>query len=193
MSKTVLILGASRGIGLGLAREFLERGWKVVASERDRSDDLHALEGENLRITGIPNFAPEILRRVRLGDPMRMKQLRGALGDLAEEGVTQVFRPRVGAQWIVGVVGQLQLDVLISRIQNEYQVAVDLEAAPYETARWLTADEAPRLKEFEKNQQANLADDRDGYPVFLARNAWELDYIAKKWPNIRFNETRERG
>jgi len=150
-------------------------------------------EGEDLRITGIPNFAPEILRRVRLGDPMRMKQLRGALGDLAEEGVTQVFRPRVGAQWIVGVVGQLQLDVLISRIQNEYQVAVDLEAAPYETARWLTADEAPRLKEFEKNQQANLADDRDGYPVFLARNAWELDYIVKKWPDIRFNETRERG
>ena len=104
-----------------------------------------------------------------------------------------MFRPRVGAQWIVGVVGQLQLDVLISRIQNEYQVAVDLEAAPYETARWLTADEAPRLKEFEKNQQANLADDRDGHPVFLARNAWELDYIAKKWPDIRFNETRERG
>ena len=150
-------------------------------------------EGEDLRITGIPNFAPEILRRVRLGDPMRMKQLRGALGDLAEEGVTQVFRPRVGAQWIVGVVGQLQLDVLVSRIQNEYQIAVDLEAAPYETARWLAADEAPTLKEFESNQQANLADDRDGNPVFLARNAWELDYIAKKWPDIRFHETRERG
>ena len=150
-------------------------------------------EGEDLRITGIPNFAPEILRRVRLGDPMRMKQLRGALGDLAEEGITQVFRPRVGAQWIVGVVGQLQLDVLISRIRNEYQVVVDLEAAPYETARWLTADDAPRLKEFEKSQQANLADDRDDCPVFLARNAWELDYITQKWPDIRFSETRERG
>ena len=150
-------------------------------------------EGEDLRITGIPNFAPEILRRVRLGDPMRMKQLRRALGDLAEEGVTQVFRPRVGAQWIVGVVGQLQLDVLVSRIQNEYQIAVELEAAPYETARWLAADEAPRLEEFENNQQANLADDRDGNPVFLARNAWELAYIAKKWPDIHFHETRERG
>ena len=150
-------------------------------------------EGEELRITGIPNFAPEILRRVRLGDPMRMKQLRGALSDLAEEGVTQVFRPRVGAQWIVGVVGQLQLDVLVSRIQNEYQVAVALEAAPYETARWLAADDAEKLKEFEKSQQANLADDRDSCPVFLARNAWELDYITKKWPDIRFNETRERG
>jgi len=150
-------------------------------------------EGEELRITGIPNFAPEILRRVRLGDPMRMKQLRGALEDLAEEGVTQVFRPRVGAQWIVGVVGQLQLDVLVARIQNEYQVAVNFEAAPYETARWLASDDAARLKEFEKSQQANLADDRDGAPVFLARNAWELNYIANKWPEIRFSETRERG
>ena len=150
-------------------------------------------EGEDIRITGIPNFAPEILRRVRLGDPMRMKQLRGALEDLAEEGVTQVFRPRVGAQWIVGVVGQLQLDVLVARIQNEYQVAVNFEAAPYETARWLTSNNAAKLKEFEKNQQANLADDRDSAPVFLARNAWELNYISEKWPDIKFTETRERG
>ncbi len=150
-------------------------------------------EGEDLRITGIPNFAPEILRRVRLGDPMKMKQLRGALEDLAEEGVTQVFRPRVGAQWIVGVVGQLQLDVLVARIQNEYQVAVNFEDAPYETARWLASEDAAKLKEFEKNQQANLADDRDSAPVYLARNAWELNYISEKWPDIKFTETRERG
>ena len=150
-------------------------------------------EGEDLRITGIPNFAPEILRRVRLGDPMRMKQLRGALGDLAEEGVTQVFRPRVGAEWIIGVVGQLQLDVLVARMRDEYQIDVGLEDAPYETARWLAAEDAAHLKEFEKSQQTNLADDRDGCPIFLARNAWELDYTAKKWPAIRFSETRERG
>jgi len=150
-------------------------------------------EKGDLRITGIPNFAPEILRRVRLGDPMRIKQLRGALGDLAEEGVTQVFRPRIGAEWIIGVVGQLQLDVLIARIRNEYQITVNFEDAPYETARWLAADDAAQLKEFEKNQQVNMADDRDGWPVFLARNAWELDYTAKKWPAIKFNETHERG
>ena len=150
-------------------------------------------EGEDIRITGIPNFAPEILRRVRLGDPMKMKQLRNALEDLAEEGVTQVFRPRVGAQWIVGVVGQLQLDVLVARINTEYQVTVNFEAAPYETARWLTSDDAAKLKEFKKSQQANLADDRDGAPVFLARNAWELNYTAEKWPDIKFTETRERG
>jgi len=150
-------------------------------------------EGGDLRITGIPNFAPEILRRVRLGDPMRMKQLRGALSDLAEEGVTQVFRPRVGAEWIVGVVGQLQLDVLIARMRDEYQIAMNLEDAPFKTARWLACDDAGQLKEFEKSQQANLADDRDGWPVYLARNAWELDYTAKKWPDIKFNETHERG
>jgi len=124
---------------------------------------------------------------------MKMKQLRGALEDLAEEGVTQVFRPRVGAQWIVGVVGQLQLDVLVARIQNEYQVAVNFEDAPYETARWLASEDAAKLKEFEKNQQANLADDRDSAPVYLARNAWELNYISEKWPDIKFTETRERG
>ena len=150
-------------------------------------------EKGDLRITGIPNFAPEILRRVRVGDPMRTKKLRGALSDLAEEGVTQVFRPRVGAEWIVGVVGQLQLDVLIARIRDEYQMAVNLEDAPYETARWLTAYDATHLKEFEKNQQASIADDSDNWPVFLARNAWELEYTAKKWPDIRFNETHERG
>ena len=150
-------------------------------------------EGEELHIIGIPNFAPEILCRVKLGDPMRAKQLRNALDDLAEEGVTQVFKPRVGANWIVGVVGQLQLDVLTARIKNEYHLAIELEAAPYETARWITSDEAPILQKFEKSQEQNLADDRDNAPVFLARNHWELDYIAKKWPHLRFNETRERG
>jgi len=150
-------------------------------------------EKGDLRITGIPNFAPEILRRVQLGDPMRAKQLRRALNDLAEEGVTQVFRPRVGAEWIIGVVGQLQLDVLVARMRDEYQIVINLENAPYETARWLSTDDAKQLVEFEKSQTANLADDRDGWPVFLARNAWELDYTAKKWPKVKFNETHERG
>ena len=83
--------------------------------------------------------------------------------------------------------------MLIARIRNEYQITVNFEDAPYETARWLAADDAAQLKEFEKNQQVNMADDRDGWPVFLARNAWELDYTAKKWPAIKFNETHERG
>jgi peptide chain release factor 3 len=150
-------------------------------------------EGEDLRFTGIPNFAPEILRRVRLDDPLRAKQLRRALEDLAEEGVTQVFRPAAGGAWIVGVVGQLQLDVLATRIEGEYNIKAGFEAAPYETARWLEADDAGELKAFCEANRAALAEDRDGAPVFLARNAWELNYTREKWPAIRFAATRERA
>ncbi len=150
-------------------------------------------EGEELRFTGIPNFAPEILRRVRLDDPMRAKQLRRALEDLAEEGVTQVFRPLVGSSWIVGVVGQLQLDVLETRIAGEYNIRVGFEAAPFETARWIEADDPAVIKQFVDANQGSLAEDRDGAPVFLARNAWELNYTAEKWPAVRFVATRERA
>ncbi len=149
-------------------------------------------EGEALRFTGIPNFAPEILRRVRLDDPMRVKHLRRALEDLAEEGVTQVFRPLIGANWIVGVVGQLQLDVLETRIAAEYGVKAGFEAAPYETARWIDGDPA-EIKRFIEAIRGSVAEDRDGAPVFLARNAWELGYTEKHWPELRFTTTRERA
>jgi peptide chain release factor 3 len=150
-------------------------------------------EDDDVRFTGIPNFAPEILRRVRLDDPMRAKQLRRALEDLAEEGVTQVFRPVQGSSWIVGVVGQLQLDVLATRIDGEYNIRVGFEAAPFETARWVEADDEAELKRFCAANGAALAEDRDGAPVFLARNAWELNYTQEKWPAIRFVATRERA
>jgi peptide chain release factor 3 len=150
-------------------------------------------EAADIRFTGIPNFAPEILRRVRLDDPIRAKQLRRALEDLAEEGVTQVFRPLLGAEWIVGVVGQLQLDVLASRMASEYKVAIGLEVAPYETARWLAADDPAAIKRFIERNRASVADDRDDAPVFLARNAWELRYTMEEWPDIRFLTTRERA
>ncbi|MGE5538137.1 MAG: peptide chain release factor 3 [Gemmatimonas sp.] len=150
-------------------------------------------EGEDVRFTGIPNFAPEILRRVHLKDPIRAKQLRRALEDLAEEGVTQVFKPNLGADWIVGVVGQLQLDVLASRMATEYKVDIELEPAPYETARWLAADDPAMLKRFVEQNRSSLAEDRDAAPVFLARNAWELNYTSEKWPDVRFVKTRERA
>jgi len=149
-------------------------------------------ESEDLVFTGIPNFAPEILRRVRLQDPMKSKQLRRALESFAEEGVTQVFKPRVGANWIVGVVGQLQLDVLAARMETEYGVKVAFEAAPYEAARWVSAADPQELKRFEAQNQGTLADDRDGAPIFLARNNWQLGYTTKEWPNIVFAATRER-
>lgn len=150
-------------------------------------------DGETVRFTGIPNFAPEILRRVRLDDPMRAKQLRRALDDLAEEGVTQVFRPVSGAPWIIGVVGQLQLDVLQSRMECEYRIAVGFEAAPYETARWISSDDPAQLKRFLDRHRDTVAEDRDDAPVFLARNAWALNRTMSDWPDIRFAPTRERS
>lgn len=149
-------------------------------------------EGENLRFTGLPNFAPDILRRVRLDDPMRIKQLRRALEDMAEEGVTQLFRPMLGAQWIIGVVGQLQLDVLTARIAAEYGISVSFEPAPYETARWLNG-ETSELKRFVDLNRGTMSEDRDGEPVFMARNSWELNRTIEEWPDITFARTRERS
>jgi peptide chain release factor 3 len=150
-------------------------------------------EGEAITFTGLPNFAPEILRRIRLADPTKTKQLRNALQDLAEEGVIQLFRPLIGSQWIVGVVGQLQLDVLISRIAAEYNVEAGFEASPWETARWVNADDEADLKAFVELNRSSLAEDRDGAPVFLARDQWEVNYTAERNKAIRFSATRERS
>ncbi len=149
-------------------------------------------EGEKLRFTGIPDFAPEILRRVRLSDPMKAKQMRKALEDLAEEGVTQVFRPMTGAEWIVGVVGALQLDVLSSRIEQEYSVPVAFEAAPYDTARWVFSEDQARLKTFIEQNKSAMSEDREGAPVYLVRNSWELNRMKENFPEITFSATRER-
>ena len=149
-------------------------------------------ETEALAFTGIPNFAPEILRRVRLNDAMKAKHLKRALESLAEEGVTQVFKPLIGAQWTVGVVGNLQLDVLKSRLQNEYGLDADLEASPYETARWI--DGPPDdLEKFRDANKGQVAEDRDGSLVFLAKSNWELGYVGGKFPKIQFLKTRERS
>ena len=145
-----------------------------------------------VRFTGIPNFAPEILMRVRLADAMRAKHLGRALADLAEEGVTQVFRPYVGNEWIVGVVGQLQLDVLQTRLASEYDVPIAFEAAPYVTARWCAADERAELDRFLAAKRPSLAEDGDGNPVYVARNSWDLGRVQEDFPRIRLLATRER-
>jgi peptide chain release factor 3 len=156
---------------------------------QDRSLAEEAFPGD---IIGIPDFAPEILRRVRLADPMRAKQMRKALEDLAEEGVTQVFRPATGADWIVGVVGMLQLDVLASRIEQEYSVPVAFEPAPYETARWIFSEDLARLKTFIEQNRSAMSEDREGAPVYLVRNTWELNRMKDNFPEITFSATRER-
>ena len=123
---------------------------------------------------------------------MKQKHLARALTSLAEEGVTQVFKPMIGAQWVVGVVGSLQLDVLKSRLRNEYDLDADLEASPYDTARWISGD-ATELEKFIAANRGQMAEDRDGAPVFLAKSSWELGYVAGKFPNIKFAKTRERS
>ena len=148
-------------------------------------------EKNDVRFVGLPNFAPEILRRVALKDPTKTKQLRKALDDLSEEGVIQVFYPEIGAQWIVGVVGQLQLDVLISRLEAEYKVEAVLEPSPFDTARWLKGSDAA-IKAFADFNLSNLAKDRDGDPVFMARSAWDVGYQQERNPDLTFSATKER-
>jgi peptide chain release factor 3 len=145
-----------------------------------------------LKVTGIPNFAPEIIRRVRLTDPIKAKQLSKALSDLAEEGVTQVFRRTVGADWIVGVVGQLQLDVLKSRVETEYHVPIDFEPINFELARWVAADDRKELDRFLAATRMETAEDKDGDPVYLAQSQWWLGRAERDWPAIRFLSTKER-
>lgn len=149
-------------------------------------------ENGDLKFTGIPNFAPEILQRVRIGDPMKSKHMRRALESLAEEGVTQVFKPSLGANWIVGVVGALQLDVLKTRVDTEYGLEINFEPAPYASARWVRTEDTAELKRFEAANRSAMSEDRDGQLVFLAKSDWEIDYVAEKFPTLTFAKTCER-
>jgi peptide chain release factor 3 len=149
-------------------------------------------EGEMMHFTGIPSFAPEILRRVRIDDPLKVKNLRKGLEDLAEEGISQLFKPIISSDWIVGVVGQLQLDVLMARIQTEYRVPVGFEAVGFDSARWISSDSPAELQKFIDANRAKIAEDIDGRPVYLLASAWELKYTQEKWENIRFSPTREQ-
>ncbi|MDB5667162.1 MAG: peptide chain release factor 3 [Alphaproteobacteria bacterium] len=150
-------------------------------------------ERGDITFTGLPDFAPEILRRVRIGDPMKTKQMRKGLQDLAEEGVIRVFRPAIGSNWIVGVVGALQLEVLATRMQGEYGVALDFEPSPYEVARWIGSDDPAELKRLMSTHSSILAEDQNDAPVLLIRNSWELGRFEQDWPNIRFSAVRERS
>jgi peptide chain release factor 3 len=149
-------------------------------------------EGEALRFSGIPSFAPELLQKVRPDDPMRIKHLGRALVQLAEEGAAQAFKPLIGADWIVGVVGSLQFDVLAARIRTEYDLSVRFEPTSLYTARWLEADDHRTLERFGDRNQDAMAEDHSGAPVFLARNDWHLETTARDWPEVRLLETRDQ-
>ncbi|MDP1629899.1 MAG: peptide chain release factor 3 [Caulobacter sp.] len=149
-------------------------------------------ETGTLRFAGLPNFAPEILRRVRVKDPLKAKHLKRALEGLAEEGVTQLFRPNLGSDFVVGAVGQLQFEVMADRLANEYQLDVIFEAAPYTEARWLSGSRAD-IEDFDSKHRTAMAEDIDKAPVFLAKSAWEVNYVGERYPDLQFLRTKERG
>ncbi|NQX79271.1 MAG: peptide chain release factor 3 [Hyphomicrobiaceae bacterium] len=148
-------------------------------------------EGEEMRFMGVPAFAPEILRRVHVIDTNRIKQLRQALQDLSEEGLIQVFKPDIGTSWLVGVIGQLQLDVVMDRAKNEYKVKVTFENTSYQTARWIRSEDKNVLDRFISINRSSIMADRDGDPVFMCKGLWELKYKEEANTQITFFKTKE--
>lgn len=147
-------------------------------------------EGEDLVFCDIPNFAPEYMQRARAEDPLKAKHLGKALEQLAEEGAARVFKPYSDPDWVVGVVGPLQFDVLRDRIRSEYEIPVKFEMTSLYTARWVSCDDAQALKKFIDANQTAIAQDHDGDPVFMARNAWHLQDAEDKYKEITFSSTK---
>ncbi|HVJ61222.1 MAG TPA: peptide chain release factor 3 [Tahibacter sp.] len=150
-------------------------------------------EGEVLSFTGIPNFAPELFRRARLRDPLKMKQLQKGLAQLSEEGATQFFRPLMSNDLILGAVGVLQFDVVAYRLKDEYGVECQFEQIAVATARWVHAKDAKKLEEFRDKAAMNLAIDAAGELVYLAPSRVNLQLTQERWPDIRFAATREHA
>ena len=148
-------------------------------------------EGEDIVFRGVPSFAPEILRRVKLSDAMKAKKLRDALQQMAEEGVVQVFLPHDGASAIVGVVGALQLDVLTERLNAEYGLPVTFEQSRFEICRWVSAADPADLDKFVAAYPSSMAADLDGAPVFMASSAFNLRYEQERWPQIAFSDIKD--
>ena len=148
-------------------------------------------EGEDITFVGVPSFAPEIVRRVRLTDAMKAKKLKEALQQMSEEGVVQVFRPRDGAPALVGVVGPLQLDVLKARLEAEYALPVEFEVSEFQLARWISSDDRKKLDAFVAANGSGVADDVDGDPVFLARNEFYLGYTKERAEGITFSNVKD--
>ncbi|MCB2184592.1 MAG: peptide chain release factor 3 [Desulfobulbaceae bacterium] len=146
---------------------------------------------EELKFTGIPNFAPEHFRRVLLKNPLKAKQLNKGLVQLAEEGAVQMFRPVLGSDYILGAVGVLQFDVTMARLKAEYGVEAVYEGVNYATARWISCDDRKKLEDFKSKNQAKLALDAEGHLSYLADSEWRLGRTMELFPDIVFHKTRE--
>jgi peptide chain release factor 3 len=150
-------------------------------------------EGEPLAFTGIPNFAPELFRRARLRDPLKLKQLHKGLAQLSEEGATQFFRPLMSNDLILGAVGTLQFDVVAYRLKDEYGVDASFEPVTISTARWISCNDAKKLEEFREKAAMNLAVDAAGELVYLAPTRVNLQLTQERWPSVAFAATREHA
>ncbi|MEM9812640.1 MAG: peptide chain release factor 3 [Pseudomonadota bacterium] len=147
-------------------------------------------EGEALKFTGIPAFAPELLQSVRATDPLKARHLEKALTQFAEEGASKLFKPVVGSGWIVGVVGALQFEVLASRIELEYGIPVRFEPTQFTSARWVSGPKQ-KVDDFTKANKGHLAEDHDGDPVYMTRLQWDIDRVERDWPDLRLTATKE--
>ncbi len=147
---------------------------------------------EPLKFTGVPNFAPELFRRIRLNDPMKRKQLHKGLVQLSEEGAVQVFKTNLGGDYILGAVGVLQFDVTVERLKAEYKVDAAYVSTDFQVARWVTCEDEKKFAEFKRAFDANLAEDGDGFLTYLAPSAWKLNYTIEQWPDVTFHKTREQ-
>jgi len=150
-------------------------------------------EGEELAFSGIPNFAPELFRRAQLRDPLKMKQLAKGLQELCEEGATQLYRPLINNDLILGAVGVLQFDVVAERLKTEYKVDCRFEKVNVSTARWVSCDDPKRFEEFKDRAMSNLAIDHGGDLVYIAPTRVNLQMAIEKWPEVQFHSTREHG
>jgi peptide chain release factor 3 len=147
--------------------------------------------GEELSFTGIPHFAPELFRRIRLSDPLKSKQLQKGLQQLSEEGSTQVFAPISSTDLIVGAVGQLQFDVVAYRLKDEYKVDAIYQSVNVYTARWVSCEDERKLEEFRKKAADQLSIDGGGHLTYLAPSRVNLSLMQERWPDIKFLATRE--
>ncbi|MCG7544490.1 peptide chain release factor 3 [Pseudoalteromonas sp. MM17-2] len=148
-------------------------------------------DGEKLKFSGIPNFAPELFRRIRLKDPLKQKQLLKGLVQLSEEGAVQVFRPLANNDLIVGAVGVLQFDVVVARLKAEYKVDAIYESVNVNTARWVSCDDVKKFEEFKRKCEQNLALDGGDNLTYIAPSRVNLNLSMERYPEVTFSETRE--
>jgi len=148
--------------------------------------------GEELAFTGIPNFAPELFRRAVLKDPLKMKALQKGLSQLCEEGATQLFKPLVSNDLILGAVGVLQFEVVAQRLRDEYKVECQFETVGVQQARWIRCGDEKMLSDFTRKLDMNLSHDHAGELVYLAPTRVNLQMSQERWPDVEFLATREQ-